>query len=107
MAMSIFPADGRITSLATFNYEGSTSNSCTLTLTATDGMETSDPATLTIHILDVDETPVMSKDHFNIFTPEVTVSYSIIVTIDYKCRLMYVMKTLCYTINEHMLWSCS
>ncbi|XP_053402566.1 protocadherin Fat 1-like [Mercenaria mercenaria] len=61
--------DGSVTTLASLDYE--TDTSCTLTITVSDGVATSDPETLTIDVGDEDEPPIFTSNAYVITTEEV------------------------------------
>ena len=67
--------DGRITTLASLDYEtvGAGVTPCVLTVTANDGKMDSDPDTITLDITNIDEPPVFSSTGYTISTPEVAV----------------------------------
>ena len=65
--------DGRITTLASLDYETVAVTSCLLTVTANDGKMDSNPDTITLDIMNIDEPPVFSSTGYTISTPEVAV----------------------------------
>ena len=69
-----FFTDGRITTLASLDFETVAVTSCVLTVTANDGKVDSVPDTVTLEVTDLDEAPAFSSTLYQISTPEVVVS---------------------------------
>ena len=69
----LFP-DGRITTLANFDFETAAVTTCTVTVLVNDGKMFSDPDIVTLEITNVDEPPNFSNTLYKITTPEVVVS---------------------------------
>ena len=66
-------SDGRITTLAEFDYDTAAVTSCVLTVIVNDGKTNSDPESITIEITNIDEPPEFSSTSYKISTPEVAV----------------------------------